>query len=305
MAPVVRRAIPVLIAALALAHTGCGSKPSERTPTGPRPPASGDEGRLSAMAVAPPLGAAGAFAVLGSSTVTNTGPSVVNGDLGVSPGAAVVGFPPGIVNGTIHAADAASLAAQNSIVTAYNALAGQPCDTDLTGQDLGGMTLIPGAYCFSTSAQLTGTLTLNGLGNPGAVWVFQIGSTLTTASNSQVLFLNSGRSCGTFWQVGSSATLGTTTGFAGNILALASVTLNTGATNSGAVFARNGAATLDSNVLSVVGSCGGVPPSTPPSIPPSTPPSTPPSPVPALPDIATLGLLAILLAGGAFVLGRR
>ena len=291
-----RSAIAVLMAALALAHTGCGSNSSERTPTGPRPEASGDDGQVRAMAVAPPLGGAASFAVVGSSTVTNTGPTVVNGDLGVSPGTAVVGFPPGIVNGTIHAANAAALAAQNSITTAYNALAGQACDINLTGIDLGGLTLTPGAYCFSSSAQLTGTLTLNALGNPGAVWVFQIGSTLTTASNSRVVFINGGQSCGAFWQVGSSATLGTTTTFSGNILALASITLNTGATNSGAVFARTGAVTLDTNVVSVVGSCGGGPQPTPTPL---------PSPVPALPEAAMWGLLAILLAGGVFVLVRR
>lgn len=239
------------------------------------------------MAVAPPLGAADSFAVLGSSTVTNTGPTVVNGDLGVSPGSTVIGFPPGIVNGTIQIANAASLAAQNSIVTAYNSLAGQACDLDLSGTDLGGLTLTPGAYCFSTSAQLTGTLTLNALGNPGAVWVFQIGSTLTTASNSSVVFINGGQACGAFWQVGSSATLGTTTNFSGNILALASITLNTGATNSGGLFARTGAVTLDSNTVSRVGSCGSG------------------APVPALPEVAMWGLLAILLASGALILSRH
>jgi len=296
MTPVLRCAIPVLTAALALANTGCGSKSSERTPTGPQPPVSGDEGQVSAMAVAPPLGAAGSYAVVGASTVTNTGPTVVNGDLGVSPGSAVVGFPPGIVTGTINAANAASLAAQNSITTAYNALAGQACNVNLTGIDLGGLTLTPAAYCFSSSAQLTGTLTLDALGNPGAVWVFQIGSTLTTASGSRVIFINGGQSCGAFWQVGSSATLGTTTTFSGNVLALASITLTTGATSSGALFARNGAVTLDTNVVSVVGSCGSGP----------QPSPTPfPGPVPTLPEVARWGLLAILLASGVFVLSRR
>jgi len=286
-----RSAIPVLMAALALAHTGCGSKPTDRTPTGPRPMVAGDEGLARAMAVAPPLGAADPFAVLGASAVTNTGPTIVNGDLGVSPGTSVTGFPPGIVNGTIHIADATALAAQNSIVTAYNVLAGQACDVNLTGQDLGGMTLTPGAYCFSSSAQLTGTLTLNAVGNPGAVWVFQIGSTLTTASGSSVVIINGGQDCGVFWQVGSSATLGTTTAFTGNILALASITATTGATSNGGLFARTGAVTLDSNVVSRVGSCGAPGPS--------------PSPVPALPEVAAWGLLVILLAIGVFVLGRR
>jgi hypothetical protein len=241
---------------------------------------------VSAKAVAPGLGGAGSFAVLGGSTVTNTGPTVVNGNLGVSPGAAVTGFPPGIVTGTIHAANATSLAAQNSITTAYNNLAGQACDTDLTGTDLGGLTLIPGAYCFSSSAQLTGTLTLDAQGNAGAVWVFQIGSTLTSASGSSVAFINGGQACGAFWQVGSSATLGTTTNFSGNVLALASITLNTGASSDGGLFARTGAVTLDSNDVNIVGSCGA-------------------APLPALPEVAAWGLLALLLASGAFVISRR
>jgi ice-binding like protein len=252
------------------------------------------------MAVAPPLGAAASFGVVGASTVTNTGPTVVNGDLGLSPGTSVTGFPPGIVTGTIQIANAAALAAQNSITTAYNALAGQACDLSLTGQNLGGLTLTPGVYCFSSSAQLTGTLTLNGLGNPGSVWVFQIGSTLTTASGSSVVFINGGQSCGAFWQVGSSATLGTTTTFRGNVLALASITANTGATSNGALFARTGAVTLDSNIVNVVGSCGSGPQPSP------TPFGSPtPPPVPALPEVMTWGLLAILLAGGVFVLSRR
>jgi Ice-binding-like len=304
MTPVLRRALPALIAALAVAPMGCSSKSPERTPTGPQATVPGEEGRLSVMAVAPPLGAAAPFAVLGASTVTNTGPTVLTGDMGVSPGAACTGFPapctggPGIVTGTIHLANANSLAAQNSIVTAYNALAGQACDVNLTGTDLGGLTLTPGAYCFSTSAQLTGTLTLNGLGNPGSVWVFQIGSTLTTASNANVAYINGGQPCGTFWQVGSSATLGTTTSFAGNVLALASITLNTGADNQGGLFARTGAVTLDTNDVNTVGSCGGGPQ-------PSPTPLPGPSPVPALPPGAGVALLVVLLGTGAYILNRH
>ena len=299
MTSVLRRVIPVLMGALVLASTGCGSKSSEPTsPSGARPPAVGSDAQgVRAMAVAPSLGAASSFGVVGASTVTNTGPTVVNGDLGLSPGSSVTGFPPGIVTGTIHIADATALAAQNSITTAYNQLAGQACNVNLTGIDLGGLTLTPGAYCFSSSAQLTGTLTLNGLGNPGAVWVFQIGSTLTTASGSSVVFINGGQPCGAFWQVGSSATLGTATSFGGNILALASVTATTGATSSGAFFARTGAVTLDTNTVNVVGSCGGGPQPSP------TP--LPGGPAPALPEVATWALLAILLASGAFVLSRH
>ena len=200
--------------------------------------------------VAPPLGAAQSFAVLGGSTVTNTGSSVITGDLGVSPGSAVTGFPPGsVVLGTIHAADAAAAAAQSAVTTAYNGLAGQACTQDLTGQDLGGKTLVAGVYCFSTSAQLTGTVTLDAQGNPHAVFIFKIGSTLTTASASSVLVINSGSLCNIFWQVGSSATLGTATAFAGNILALTSITLTTGASVRGRTLARNGAVTLDTNTV--------------------------------------------------------
>jgi hypothetical protein len=205
---------------------------------------------------APPLGSAQSFAVLGGSTVTNTGPSVITGDLGVSPGSAVTGFPPGVVvSGLIHAADALAGSAQGSVTTAYTNLAAQPCTQDLTGQDLGGKTLTAGVYCFSTSAQLTGTLTLNAQGNASAVFIFKIGSTLTTASGSSVVMINGGSPCNVFWQVGSSATLGTTTVFTGNILALTSITLTTGTTVTGRALARNGAVTLDSNTVNAT--CAG------------------------------------------------
>jgi len=200
---------------------------------------------------APPLGTAASFAVLAGSTATNTGDTVVTGDLGVWPGIAVTGFPPGIVTGTIYEADAIAQQAQSDLTTAYDDLAGQACDLDLTDQDLGGLTLTPGVYCFDTSAQLTGVLELDAE-DPDAVFVFRIGSTLTTASNSSVSMLNSADPCNVFWQVGSSATLGTETAFAGSILALTSITLDTGADIDGRALARNGAVTMDTNRISNV-----------------------------------------------------
>jgi len=197
------------------------------------------------------LGTADTFAVLGGTTVTNTGPTVISGDLGVSPGSAVTGFPPGLVNnGSIHAANAVATQAQSDLTTAYNDAAGRTCTSNLTGIDLGTQTLTDGTYCFSSSAQLTGTLTLDGQGNPNAVFIFQIGSTLTTAPASTVSLINGARACNVYWQVGSSAVLGTTTTFRGSILALTSISLNTGATIvEGRALARNGAVTLDTNTI--------------------------------------------------------
>lgn len=238
---------------------------------------------------APSLGSAQSYAVLGGSTVTNTGPSVIGGDLGLSPGTSVTGFPPGIVvGGAIHAADAAALAAQNSVITAYNSLVSQACTLDLTGQDLGGKTLTPGVYCFSTSAQLTGSLTLNAQGNPAAVFIFKIGSTLTTASSSSVIMSNSGSQCNVFWQVGTSATLGASTAFAGNILALTSITATTSANVIGRALARNGAVALDTN-----------------NITPATCAAAAPIPVPTLPEWAFIMLAVLLAAVGVVALRRR
>ncbi|MFA5907255.1 MAG: ice-binding family protein [Vicinamibacterales bacterium] len=220
---------------------------------------------------APSLGNASTFAVLAGSTVTNTGSSVIAGNVGVSPGAAITGFPPGTVSsgGTTHGGNATAAAAQVSLTAAYTNLAGQATTANLTGQDLGTVgALSPGVFNFDTSAQLTGTLTLNAGGNADAVWIFKIGSTLTTASNSVVSVIGGGSVCNIYWQVGSSATLGTTTKFAGNILALTSITMNTGATNSGRVLARNGAVTLDTNTASAA-VCNVV-------APPGTPGVTPP-----------------------------
>jgi LPXTG-motif cell wall-anchored protein/uncharacterized repeat protein (TIGR01451 family) len=195
------------------------------------------------------LGTATNFAILASSTVTNTGPSVVNGDLGLSPGSSVTAFPPGTLNGTQYINNTAAAQAQSDLTVAYNDAAGQPCTQNLTGQDLGGMALTPGVYCFDTSAQLTGILTLNAQSNYDSVFIFKIGSTLTTASGSSVVFTNNTQACNVFWQVGSSATLGTNTSFRGSILALTSVTLNNGATLEGRALARTGAVTLDTNII--------------------------------------------------------
>jgi type VI secretion system secreted protein VgrG len=150
----------------------------------------------------------------------------------------------------IHRGDADASQAQVDLGKAYDEVAGLTPTRDLTGQDLGGLILTAGVYFFSSSAQLTDKLTLDFQGNPDAEFYFQIGSTLTTASNSSVLFANGfGDSCNVFWQVGSSATLGTGTAFQGNILALTSITLTTRATIEGRALARNGAVTLDSNTI--------------------------------------------------------
>lgn len=202
------------------------------------------------------LGTAQNFGVLGGPTVTNTGPSAVTGNVGTSPGNAIVGFPPGTATGLFHPGDATAATAQTDLTTGYNAAAGTACTTNLTGTDLGGLTLTPGVYCFTTSAQLTGNLTLNFLGNPNAAFLFQTVSTLTTASNSSVVAINTGGAgClpNINWQVGSSATLGTNSNLAGNILADQSITLTTGANLRGRALARIGAVTLDSNLN--VGGC--------------------------------------------------
>jgi hypothetical protein len=230
-----RLALAALIAALCGCHDP-GTCPPYFGPAGP----------------VPVLGGAGTYGILGSSTVTNTGPSTVVGDVGVSPGSAITGFPPGTLTGSQHAADPVAATAQSDLTTAYNDLAGRACGTNLTGQDLGGKTLAPGVYCFNTSAQLTGTLALDGQGSSNAVFVFQIGSTLTTASNAAVNLINSAQAKNVFWQIGSSATIGTGTAFKGNVVALTSITLNTGATLVlGRALARNGAVTLNDNDVTV------------------------------------------------------
>src|SRR5581483_3117034 len=176
------------------------------------------------------LGAATTFAVLAGTTVTNTGPSVVSGDLGLSPGSAVTGFPAGtVVNGTQHVSDPTAVQAKADLVTAYNDAAGRTPATAV-GANLAGQTLAPGVYQATAGLGLTGTVTLDGQGNSASVFIFQAGSTLTTASSSVVQLIGGAQACNVFWQVGSSATLGTGTTFVGTILALTSATVQTGTT---------------------------------------------------------------------------
>jgi LPXTG-motif cell wall-anchored protein len=194
------------------------------------------------------LGTAASFAVLAGTTVTNTGPSVISGDVGLSPGTAVVGFPPGIVNnGTIHATDTVAAQAQADVTTAYNDAAGRSTTATVTA-DLGGQTLVAGVYTGPTLG-LTGTLTLDAQGDPSAVFIFQAASTLITASSSVVALTNGADACNVFWQVGSSTTLGTNSAFVGTVLALTSIAATTGATINGRLLARNGEVTLDSNTI--------------------------------------------------------
>jgi hypothetical protein len=190
----------------------------------------------------------GGFSVLAGSTVTNTGSTTVSGDVGVSPGTAVTGFPPGLSGGAIHTADSAAAQAQAALTAGYIDAAGRSGGTSVSG-DLVGRTLTAGVYKSTSSLAVSGNVTLDAQGNPDAVFIFQIASTLTTASGSHVVLANGAKACNVFWQVGSSATLGTSSNFKGNILALTSNTVTTGVSLDGRVLARNGAVTLDTDVI--------------------------------------------------------
>jgi type VI secretion system secreted protein VgrG len=231
-----------------------------------------------AYAALPPvgLGTAAPFAVLAGTTVTNTGPTVINGDLGVSPGSAVTGFPPGLVNGSQHAADAVALQAQNDLTTAYNDAAGRTPATSVS-TDLGGQTLAAGVYKAASSMGLTGTVTLDGENDPNAVFIFQAGSTLTAATGSTVALVRGAQACNVFWQVGSSADLFVNTTFVGTIMALTSINLQTNATLTGRALARNGAVTLDNNAITRPSCLAPTSSATPTTTPTSTAPTTTPT----------------------------
>ena len=236
------------------------------------------------------LGNAYDYAVLGSSTVTNTGPTVLFGNLGLSPGTSVTGFLPGVVSeGSIYSTDAQAIAAQASATAAFQYLLGRRVTQNLSGQDLGGLVLTPGVYRFDSSAQLTGTLTLNFQGLNNADIILQTGSTLITASGSNVVVENQGTDDNVYYEVGSSATLGTYSTFEGDIIANTSVTMDTGANIScGSVMALNGAVTLDSNNIQNCSLTGSDVTLSPPSM---SPPIVPPVPEPSSVSLVVTGLV--------------
>jgi hypothetical protein len=197
------------------------------------------------------LGSTAPFGVLAATTVTSTGATTVNGDLGVSPGTTVAGAP--TVTGTLHLGDPVAAQAQLDLTTAYNDAAGRTVDAVVVAGNLGGQTLTPGLYKSTSSLEISsGDLTLDAQGDTTAIFIFQMGSTLTTTAGRQVILSGGAQATNVFWQVGSSATLGTTSVFKGNILALASITVTTGATVEGRLLARTGAVTLDANIVGIV-----------------------------------------------------
>ena len=214
------------------------------------------------------LGSVASYSVLGGETVTNTGPSVVAADLGVSPGTAITGFPPGVYGGALHAADAAAAQAQADLTTAYDAAAGRAATATVSG-DLVGQTLTTGVYRSASTLSLSGTVTLDGQGDPAAVFVFQVGSGLTTATGSNISLINGAQACRVFWQVGSSAVLGVGSSFTGSVLAQSSISAGTGTQVAGRLLARTGAVTLDSTRVSVPG-CAAIPPTTTTTVPASS-----------------------------------
>ncbi len=226
-----------------------------------------------------PLGTSANYAVLAGSTVTNTGNSTLDGSLGLWPGSSITGFPPGQVlpPGTTDTTNAAAQQAQSDLTAAYVDAAGRPLDATTTA-DLGNLTLAPGVYAGPSKGALglTGPLTLDGEGDPNAVFIFQTDSELITASDSTVTLINGAQPCNVFWQVGSSATLGTNSVFVGNILALTSITVNSGVTVHGRALARNGAVTLNNDTFTNA-ACTSTPTTT-------APPAPPVSAVPAAPN---------------------
>ena len=222
-------------------------------------------------ATAVPLGTAGGFAVLAGSGISNTGPTTITGDIGTFPTTTVTGDAGIVLTGTDHGGDAVTQGAKPDLVTAYDVAAGQGPPTAVAA-DLAGLSLTAGVYNSASSLGLSGQLTLDAGGDPDAVFVFQAGSTLTTGSGSSVVLTNGAQACNVYWQVGSSATLGTASQFRGTVLALTDITLTTGATVEGRVLARNGAVTLDTNTITRPG-C---------TLPVTTPPVTTPPPAPAV-----------------------
>jgi hypothetical protein len=199
-------------------------------------------------ATAVPLGTSGSFGVLAGAGISNTGPTTIMGDIGTFPTTSISGTSSMTVGGANNGGNAVTQQAKSDLVTAYDTAAGEgPINS--VAADLGGRTLVSGVYNSASSLGLTGTVTLDAKGDPNAVFVFQAGSSFTSASGSNVALINGAQACNVYWQIGSSATLGTGSSFIGNILALTSITVTTGVTIDGRVLARNGAVTLDTDTI--------------------------------------------------------
>ncbi len=205
-------------------------------------------GVAGATTLPPAFGALEGYALVAASTMTNSGNSQITGNVALFPGTAVAGFGEASVSGSTQLGTPTAQAAQEAATAMYNDLASRACLYNQIA--LSGSTLAPGVYCYRSSVGLVGELFLDGQGQASPVWIFKIGSTLTTSTNAKITFKNGGKACGVFWQVGSSATLETGTAFAGTIVALASVSLSVGASNIGTMVARNGAITLLTNAVS-------------------------------------------------------
>jgi hypothetical protein len=237
------------------------------------------------------------FAVLAGTTVTCTGASTITGNVGVSPGSAITGFPAPCTDVGTLVTPPTSNSAQLALTTAYNTLAALPCAATV-GPNLTGLTLTQGVYCVGAAASnLTGTLVLDAQGNSSAVFVFEMSSTLITSPGSTVSLINGANACSVEWQVSSSATIDVGTTFVGNILALTSIGLNSGATLAGRALARNGAVTLSANNISFA-ACGASATS-------GAPPPFPALGVPTLPQVGELALFLVFLGSGAYVVTRR
>ncbi|KAI9878913.1 MAG: hypothetical protein M1830_010161 [Pleopsidium flavum] len=192
--------------------------------------------------------------VCAATTITSTGNTVIHGGISLNPGTAITGFTPGIATST-HINDATAKACKSQALSTYNQGIALAATKDLTGQDLGGQTLVPGVYKYSSSAQLTGTLTLNGRGRTNSQFVFQIGSTLTTATAAKIVLTNGAKACNVFFLIGSSATIGETSRISGIIIALTSITVNNAVVDNGGFYALNAAVTLIDDDITPPGVC--------------------------------------------------
>ena len=246
------RNFALLSLAVVLATTVAAASPPTSRTASKKAVAPSSTAMVANTLVAPNLGSARSFAVLAASTVTNTGVSAINGDLGLSPGISVTGFPPGMLAGTQHISDPMTAQAQLDLTAAYNDAAGRTLGAITLAGNLGGMTLAPGLYKSTSSLEISsGDLTLDAQGDANAVYIFQMGSTFVSTVGRKIILAGGAQAANIYWQVGSSATLGVSSVFKGNIMALASITANNGASVDGRLLARTAAVTLDNNVVNV------------------------------------------------------